>query len=690
MDVAAKIEELRRKRCEAGKNFGVIRTLDREINTLLLQDTVSDRDSEPLLDVEGQDLLDPLSQPWSTAHAPDFSIQFRCPTGRDYIQCYQTKSFLTYINRDRLEDEDWIDYLNKHETTDFRLWVPNGQTQLANLDVDPHTGHGGMPSAVERYIRLPDSNLILIDEFIRDLSADQPFAYYIALPLYQVRFGNALSNFEPGTIHGQYLAWIYQVLPVQPEQRLEWLERSLCRHIHVRDPFGHAHYDRLYQEVLQEQSDRGYVQAIQAVVQRFPIPVMDLMREYDRKEILFRARFEYNLQHMVAPRDMANMIHRYQQRQEQLEISGKRTGTLFIDCSSSMALNTKLKLQIMSAYRTGDVCYMTDNVLAKLPKPLITAAALKEVLQIVSVVIVFRWDVFCWAPAAVLEIDDPEVFNHESLKYLLPEMTDRERELLLLLRLQEITRYRFVTSNSSFHDMELLEFSMVPRTACSQIITLYCMPIFPQRVLQSRLSEVFDWRSPRKCWEDTRLQKKLLDAWSQPVFSFYQFKIWLDVLLTSSHGCVYSFRRGKRTRQGQKWLFAGVVSTVPQPPEPNLIYVTDTIDTPKDILPDIYQVYKTQTDFYLLFHNHISHHYAKLYAYELFPDYFPSHYWIDFYNKTLVDLLEVKTSYAQVKQLLLESRHPQFVDEAMLLRKTYQNTASALGLDYRWYKVYYQ
>lgn len=690
MDVAAKIEELRTRKQQAGKDFGLIQVLDREINRLLLQDTLQDTlqdEGEPLLDVEGYDLLDPLSQRWSTSHVPDFSIQFRCFTGRDYIQCYQTKSFLSYINRDQQEDQHWIDYLNKHEVTDFRLWVPNGQRQLIQLDVDPHTGHGGMPSAVERYVRLPDSNLILIDEFIRDLKVGQPFAYYLALPLYPARFGNALSNFEPGTIHGQYLAWVYQVLPVQPEQRLEWLDRCLRRHIHVRDPFGHAHYDRLYNEVLQEQSDSGYVEAIRAVVERFPIPVMDLMRDYDRKEILFRTRFEYGLQNMVAPRDMANMIHRYQQKKEQLEISGRRTGTLFIDSSSSMSLNTKLKLQIMSAYRTGDVCYMTDSVLAKLPKPLASAAALKEVLQVVNVIIVFRWDVFCWAPVVVLEVDNPEVFNSDTVQCLLPEMTDRERELLLLQRLDDITltRYRFVTSNSSLQELELLEFSMVPRTACSQILALYCTPVFFQRAVMSRLNCVFDWRSPHRYWEDAKLRNKLLSLWSQPVFTFYQFKIWLNVLLTTTNG-FYSFRKGKRTRRGQKWLFVGVVDTVPPSPQPNMMYLTDTADT----LADVYQAYKTQADFYLLFHNHISHYYGKLYACELFPDYLQPQYWIDFYNKTLLDLLEVKTNYAQVKHLLLESQHPQFVEEALLLRKTYQNTASALGLDYRWYKVYCQ
>ena len=248
------------KEAEASRNIQAMQQIRRQLVLLKFPQAVQDVtqvSSASSLDCSNVDMLDPATPVWTQAHKPDITIAFQDPSNpraRPNRQCYNRQSLRDYIK----------------QSVDFRLWVPNAQRQMTQVPIDPDSGHGGIPSLVEAYIRLPDSTLILVDPaFVRKMTPGQ----YEGIPLYPVRYGNAMGEFGAGQAHGQVEVPLYLVVSTDPEKQLQQLEYCLERHIRLRDPYGHGHYSRMRPAA---RSKETVLAAIRQVYSRFPVPVLDL------------------------------------------------------------------------------------------------------------------------------------------------------------------------------------------------------------------------------------------------------------------------------------------------------------------------------------------------------------------------------------------------------------------------------
>lgn len=414
------VEELekRLKDAEARRDVQAMQQIRRQLVLLKFPQAVQDVtqvSQAQSLDCSNVDMLDPTTPAWTEEHRPDITIAFQDPSNpraRPNRQCYNRQSLRDYIK----------------QSVDFRMWVPNAQRQMTQVPIDPESGHGGIPSLVEAYIRLPDSTLIIVDPaFVRKMTPGQ----YEGIPLYSVRYGNARGEFGAGQAHGQMEVPLYLVVSTDAEQQLQQLEYCLERHIRLRDPYGHGHYARMRPSVRSRDS---VLAAIRQVHSRFPVPVLDLFHDFDADLMKKTNSFSFNLHRYVSLLDQYILF--LLQNPEALE----------------KVWTQDQKRQFVTDYQKHN---HIDAGPSAYPKPLFGTDVARRLLE--GKMLLFRWDSIAWRPIILLLQGSP---NLTAVKAMMPEMTEEEQQMLLQGKTSN--RYRLVTAASSEQELELLEFSLFP------------------------------------------------------------------------------------------------------------------------------------------------------------------------------------------------------------------------------------
>lgn len=459
-----RIKELREKLSHAqqDKQFETIKSLQIELNQLLFptDDDSDDDDTGEELGCTNNDLLDPLAPAWTTSHVPDITILFRDPrrpNAKPNRQCYRRESLTKYVRKKK---------------TDMRMWVPNSVRQLKLKPVD-NTGHGGMPSMVETYVRLPDSTLILIDpSFLKKMKPGQ----YEGIPLYEVRYGNRVGSFGPSQIHGQTPSWVYLVVSSNTSKAVKQLQRCLERHLRVRDPYGLHHYQQLRPAVV----TRDFlITAIRMMHQRFPIPVMDIFRPYDDSDehLNYWKRFNFKLHEMVSPTDALSQIAEKLYHGDPVPPLNYCYGSDEDAFCAPFDLKSFKKEGHLTAednelffniYRSSKkVRQQNDD---DYPPPLLTTDVARGILSRNDSFVLFRWNGLYWQPVFFSLF---QKIDWTDLHIYVPDITKEEEELLK--KGQTSPRFRLVTKNSTPEELDLLVFSMRPRLASMAVMKEYLL-----------------------------------------------------------------------------------------------------------------------------------------------------------------------------------------------------------------------
>lgn len=387
------------------------------------------------------DTLDVMAPAWTSSHRPDIVISFLDPTNPDATPCrkgYRKTTLSQYIRSD---------------TSDRRLWIPNFKNQMNGQDFDTLTGCGGHPSCVECYIKLPcDSTLILIDpSFVKDLAAGE----YIGIPLYKVCYGNAQGQFGEGLVHGQLQDWLYVVVSTDELVRHQQLDRCLQRHLRVRVPYGMYSYKDLCDD-----RRRSIVDQIRMIVEKYPIPIMDLFRSQQ-----LRRRFDFELHNRVSLLDaFNNCLHHLREYDSfMLHDPDPQLPDLIVTSYSHIWTADDKNLFVDYYIQTDLVSLPHDNDVY--PEPLCSVAVLRQLLDKNSVL--FRWDGILWRPTIIMG----EPVDICSYRDDLLELTIEEQ--LIFESGQCPPRYRVVSSKSTDEQLQLLRFSMFPMLANKEIIQTY-------------------------------------------------------------------------------------------------------------------------------------------------------------------------------------------------------------------------
>lgn len=531
-DKQERINDLRERLSQAQqqKEFETIKTLQIELNQLLFPSDDSDDDSGEELDCTNKDILDPLAPAWTTSHTPDITILFRDPrrpSARPNRQCYKRESLMKYV------------YKRK---TDMRLWVPNNVRQLKQKPVDD-TGHGGMPSMVETYVRLPDSTLILIDpSFLKEMTAGQ----YEGIPLYEVRYGNRFGSFGVGQIHGQTPDWVYLVVSSNPTKVVKQLQRCLERHLRVRDPYGLYHYQQLRPVGATRDS---LIEAIREVHQKFPIPVMDLFRVYDDSDnhLNYWKRFNFRLHEMVSPTDALSQIAEKLYQGTPVPPLNYCYGT----DDDSFCVPFDLKFFRKEGYLTAEDNELFFNIYRSnkkirqqndnnYPPPLLTTDVARGILGRNDSFVLFRWNGLYWQPVF---FSDLQKIDWTDLHIYVPDITKEEEDLLK--KGQTSPRFRLATKNSTPEELDLLVFSMRPRLANMAVMKEYLLfdPAIKQYLSKLSASNLYYSSRFLRTRLDSVGSKSMVELEAELVGS-RQYYSWVVSTSESAGGVLTSRGRG--------------------------------------------------------------------------------------------------------------------------------------------------
>ena len=254
----------------------------RQIQQFRLQQFAQEDEDTPM----NMDGLDPhdctndleyiTRQEWDNNLKPTVKIYFEADGARPNVQCFDLNHLQNLLETDLL-----------------RLWVPNTEYQQEEWPIE-ETGHGGMPSVVERYSLLPDGTLVLTPQ-------DMAEGEYRGIPLYRVRYGNRYGTFGVSESHGQHEVMLYALIP-RGDSELVSMGKLL-----------HSMWMRYGEPAMPtDHTVDAYLETIRKMKQESPIPVRDVDRTtpaVSEQELQQHQRDVY-LENLMLQNDPEGMINK--------------------------------------------------------------------------------------------------------------------------------------------------------------------------------------------------------------------------------------------------------------------------------------------------------------------------------------------------------------------------------------------